>query len=159
MHMYTYLIYSAGVPLARGALPLAELVVQVSVMSAWWYANHSVKFQWGSNEVPMRSRWGHDDVTMRSRWRLVANRGLVVGKKRDFNRWLKWIKPYFLLGFLGNQPRWTRFSCWKSSRIDQKLEKAITPRITDRYILLANNEPMSIPIPTKANIHQHLVPK
>ena len=148
MRMYTYLIYSAGVPLTRGALPLAELVVQVSVISAWWYANHSVRF-----------RWGHDEVTMRSRWRLVANRGQVVDWKRDFNRWLEWIKPYFLLGFLGNQSRWTRFSCWKSSRIDQKLEKAITPRITDRYILFANSEPISIPIPTKANAHQHLVPK
>jgi hypothetical protein len=38
----------------------------------------------------------------------------------------------------------------KSSRIDQKLEKATTPKITERYILLANNEPISMPTPTNA---------
>ena len=68
-------------------------------------------------------------------------------------------QAYFRLGFWGNQPRSTRFSCWNNSRIDQKLEKAITPKITDRYILLANSEPISMPTPTNANNHQHLVPK
>lgn len=35
-------------------------------------------------------------------------------------------------GFVGNQPRFTRFSCSNSSRIDQKQEKEITPKMTER---------------------------
>ena len=35
--------------------------------------------------------------------------------------------PVRFLGLAGNQPLFTRFSCSKSSRIDQKEEKAATP--------------------------------
>lgn len=63
------------------------------------------------------------------------------------------------LGFLGNQPLSTRFLCWKSSRMDQKQEKATTPKIVDRMMALTNKEAARQPKPVRRNIHQQLVPK
>ncbi len=62
-------------------------------------------------------------------------------------------------GLRGNQPFSTRFFCSKTSKIDQKQEKAKTPKMTEAYVLSANNENTNAAKPTNANTHQQRVPK
>ena len=62
-------------------------------------------------------------------------------------------------GFFGNQPRLTRFSCSNSSSIDQKHEKDITPKMTERQMFSTNREAISVIIPDAAKAHQQRVPK
>ena len=47
----------------------------------------------------------------------------------------------FLLGLAGNQPLFTRFSCSKSSKMDQKEEKAATPAMVDHTMLCQKEKP------------------
>ena len=70
------------------------------------------------------------------------------------------LKAYcFRLGFLGNQPRSTRFFCSKSSSIDQNEEKAKTPNRTEIIWFSTNIEPNNAPAPATAKYGQQSVPK
>ena len=62
-------------------------------------------------------------------------------------------------GFFGNQPLLTRFSCSNSSRIDQKQEKDITPKMTERQMFSTRREAISVMTPADAKAHQQRVPK
>ena len=66
---------------------------------------------------------------------------------------------YVRLGFLGNQPFFTRSSCSKTSLIVQKEEKANTPRRDETSMLSVLNEAATPAIPNIRKIHQHFVPQ
>ena len=63
----------------------------------------------------------------------------------------------FLAGFSGNHPFFTRFSCWKSSSMDQKEEKATTPDITDHSPGMKSDNTANS-MPARRTIHQHRLP-
>ena len=65
---------------------------------------------------------------------------------------------YFFLGFDGNQPLATRFSCSKSSNIDQKQLKPTTPNIAE-MTPWDNSDAAQKPRPATANSHQHPLPQ
>ena len=80
--------------------------------------------------------------------------------------WILFLHPakinYFPLlrpGLEGNHPFFTRFSCSKSSRIDQKQENAVTPERLDKITFPARSEPRAKSTPPIANAHQHCLPK
>lgn len=66
---------------------------------------------------------------------------------------------YFRFGLRGNQPFSTRLRCSKISKIDQKLENAVTPNsdATNQSSTKYDNTPHTIP--SSKNAHQHLTPK
>ncbi len=66
---------------------------------------------------------------------------------------------FFRFGFSGNQPLATRFSCSKSSRIDQKQENAATPQTVDQTKLSKMRERAAKPRPASRNTHQQPLPK
>ena len=65
----------------------------------------------------------------------------------------------FLAGFSGNHPFFTRFSCWKSSSMDQKEEKAATPAIVDQTMLSTKSDNAAKPIPARRKSHQQPFPR
>lgn len=65
----------------------------------------------------------------------------------------------FLLGFLGNHPLATRSRCLKSSRMDQRLEKATTPRMVEGMVAAVSSEPTMQITATSRNTHQQRVPR
>lgn len=68
-------------------------------------------------------------------------------------------KLYFLFGFFGNQPFFTRSSCSNISLMVQKEEKEKTP-IKEEIIRLSTQRVAAMPaIPKTRNIHQHFVPQ
>ena len=65
----------------------------------------------------------------------------------------------FLLGLAGNQPLFTRFSCSKSSKMDQKEEKAATPEMVDHTMLSMKRESAAKPMPARRKSHQQPFPR
>ncbi len=66
---------------------------------------------------------------------------------------------FFRLGFMGNQPRWTRRCCWCSSSMLQKQEKATTPRMMLAYSFGTKSEATRATMPATRNRGQHCLPK
>lgn len=64
-----------------------------------------------------------------------------------------------LFGFSGNQPFFTRSRCLKSSRIDHKLENAVTPSRVDNIVLSTSSDPPMHSNPNTRNVHQQPTPK
>ena len=63
---------------------------------------------------------------------------------------------YVRLGFLGNQPFFTRSSCSKTSLIVQKEEKANTPRRDETSMLSVLNEAATPAIPNIRKIPNNI---
>ena len=62
-------------------------------------------------------------------------------------------------GPLGNHPFFTRSRCSKISRILQKEENAVTPKMVDTVKFVARIESAQNANPATRNIHQHRVPR